>query len=340
MGNVTGSEDGKMLQTGNTGKVDVPLDINAAMQKAASQTGVDLNLLKTFATLESNMNPNAKNPNSSATGLFQFTKGTWMEQIKKYGRKYNLGEDASPTDPLSASLMAGEYIKTNLDTLSKVKPNPDDLDLYLAHFLGPAGASKFLSAHPNVPGSQLFPAAASSNKEIFFDGRRPRTLAEIYELFKKKVSKAGGKALGVLKAKVDSVTGSTPSATTTSAKPSTESANSSSGIQNASYQDVPQKKSFTTFQQAPDLQSAGKANSELGRNTMPDLNIVNNSLGESLSVQKQMLDVLSKIHGLISNKGSGGKSDSDSETPAARPLGNGKKESLPNPALDLRRRST
>ena len=340
LGNVTGSEDGKMPQTDTVSKTDVPLDINAAMQKAASQTGVDLNLLKTFATLESNMNPNAKNPNSSATGLFQFTKGTWMEQIKKYGRKYNLGEDASPTDPLSASLMAGEYIKTNLDTLSKVKPNPDDLDLYLAHFLGPAGASKFLSAHPNVPGSQLFPAAASSNKEIFFDGRRPRTLAEIYELFKKKVSKAGGKALGVLKAKVDSVTSSTPSATTTSAKPSTESANSSSGIQNASYQDVPQKKSFTTFQQAPDLQSAGKANSELGRNTMPDLNIVNNSLGESLSVQKQMLDVLSKIHGLISNKGSGGKSDSDSETPAARPLGNGKKESLPNPALDLRRRST
>jgi hypothetical protein len=339
LGNVTGSEDGKIPQTDTVSKTDVPLDINAAMQKAASQTGVDLNLLKTFATLESNMNPNAKNPNSSATGLFQFTKGTWMEQIKKYGRKYNLGQDASPTDPLSASLMAGEYIKTNLDTLSKVKPNPDDLDLYLAHFLGPAGASKFLSAHPNVPGSQLFPAAASSNKEIFFDGRRPRTLAEIYELFKKKVSKAGGKALGALKAKVDSVTGSTPSATTTSAKPSTESANSSSGIQNASYQDVPQKKSFTTFQQAPDLQSAGKASSELGRNTMPDLNIVNNSLGESLSVQKQMLDVLSKIHGLISNKGSGGKSDSDSETPAARPLGNSKKESLPNPALDLRRRS-
>jgi hypothetical protein len=72
-----------------------------------------------------------------------------------------------------------------------------------------------------------------------------------------------------------------------------------------------------------------------------DLNTVNNNLGESLNVQKQMLDVLSKIHGLISNKsGTGDKSKSEVDAPAYGMPNASKKESLPNPALDLRRRTS
>jgi len=341
MGNVTGSEDGSNKPSTGNSTDNKNSDVQTAIQKAASSTGVDANLLKTFAVLESNMNPNAKNPNSSALGLFQFTKATWLEQLRKYGRKHNVSTDASPTDPIPASLMAGEYVKSNIETLSKVKPNPDDLDLYLAHFLGPAGASKFLSSHPNVPGSQLFPAAAGSNKEIFYDGRRPRTLAEIYELFKKKVNKAGGKALGQLKSKTDDSPTSTNTAVSTTATINpTENNKPKEGIQNTSYQDVPQKKSFSSYQQAPDLQGVVKTAPDSVKNNNTDLNTVNTNLGDSLNVQKQMLDVLSKIHSLIAGKSQASEKPTSEQTaPSPKMPDAQKKDTLPNPALDLRRRT-
>jgi hypothetical protein len=68
---------------------------------------------------------------------------------------------------------------------------------------------------------------------------------------------------------------------------------------------------------------------------------VNSNLGDSLNVQKQMLEVLSKIHGLMSNRsGSGEKSTPVQETPSTGRIPNAGKEILPNPALDLRRRAT
>jgi len=39
---------------------------------------------------ESSGNINAKNPNSSATGLFQFTKDTWKDMEKQVGRKLDI----------------------------------------------------------------------------------------------------------------------------------------------------------------------------------------------------------------------------------------------------------
>lgn len=43
----------------------------------AKRQGVRSDLALFLAKVESNFNPNAKNPNSSATGLFQFIDGTW-----------------------------------------------------------------------------------------------------------------------------------------------------------------------------------------------------------------------------------------------------------------------
>lgn len=325
---IAGSEDGKAtVKSGSA--VSGNLSVDEAIANAASKTGIDQNTLRTFAMIESSMNPNAKNPNSSATGLFQFTKDTWAEQLRLHGKKHNLPSNASPLDPVASSLLAAEYLKAGTKAINGVKSDINDADLYLTHFLGHSGASKFLSAHPNVPGSQLFPKQAASNREMFFDGRRPRTLGEIYEIIKTKVSKAGGKVSGSLKPRPDQVF---ESKAASGASPS-----SSSGYMPASYtQDVPEKKSVMALQQAPDLQSAAPAVQKTSGVKTPDLNIVSDNLGESLNVQKQMLDVLSKIHGLISGKGKE-ETSPESSKPSAKPLGSSKSEKMPNPALYLRR---
>lgn len=91
------------------------------------------------AQLESTMNPGARNPNSSATGLFQFTKGT--------ARDYNLDDR---TDPVASSDAAARLWRDNLAKLErKLNRTITQPELYLAHQQGAGGAGKLL-ANPDA----------------------------------------------------------------------------------------------------------------------------------------------------------------------------------------------
>jgi hypothetical protein len=52
-------------------------EIQQLIRAAAAKYGVDGNLMLAIAKCESGFNPNAKNRNSSASGLFQFINSTW-----------------------------------------------------------------------------------------------------------------------------------------------------------------------------------------------------------------------------------------------------------------------
>ncbi|MGB9153421.1 MAG: transglycosylase SLT domain-containing protein, partial [Alphaproteobacteria bacterium] len=56
-----------------------------AIQNAATRTGVDFSYLLKKASQESGFDPTAKASTSSASGLFQFTKQTWLHMVKQYG---------------------------------------------------------------------------------------------------------------------------------------------------------------------------------------------------------------------------------------------------------------
>lgn len=45
-----------------------------------------------IAKCESSLDPQAKNPNSSATGLYQFTIGTWINYCSEFGDRTNIQE--------------------------------------------------------------------------------------------------------------------------------------------------------------------------------------------------------------------------------------------------------
>jgi hypothetical protein len=84
----------------------------------------------------------------------------------------------------------------NRDVLAaRTGVQPEGVDLYLAHFLGAAGAAKFLDAwqeNPDQAAAPLLPAAAAANRSIFYTAAgAPRSLGAIRDNFRAKLD-AGG----------------------------------------------------------------------------------------------------------------------------------------------------
>lgn len=205
----------------NAGEASGPGDhVGSAIRFAAARTGVDFDYLFNQARIESGLNPNAKARTSSATGLFQFIDQTWLGTVKEHGARHGLGWAADSIrrlpngrfsvadpdarraildlrrQPEAASAMAAEFAADNRDYLEGRLGRPvEPVDLYLAHFLGPAGAAQFLRQHDADPGAaaaRVLPAAARANRWVFFerDGSA-RSFAEIRERFAEKIG-AGG----------------------------------------------------------------------------------------------------------------------------------------------------
>ena len=59
--------------------------VTGTVRQAARMTGADFQYLLATAQVESNLNPNAQAPTSSARGLFQFTEQTWLATLKEQG---------------------------------------------------------------------------------------------------------------------------------------------------------------------------------------------------------------------------------------------------------------
>ena len=199
----------KSLENLNRVGDDSRAEVRQALAQARRATGVDFAYLVAEASVESSLNPNAKAKTSFAAGLFQFIESTWEGMVERHGAKVGLGKEAaalqagdvSPSerhrimdlrfDPKIAARMGAEFAAENRDHLrAKLGREPEDTDLYLAHFLGPGGASKFLQRHEATPNAaaDAFPAAARANKNIFYQGDRARSYDEIRERFSVKLA--------------------------------------------------------------------------------------------------------------------------------------------------------
>ena len=157
---------------------------------ASKMAGVSPDLMATMANIESNFRAGVKAGTSSATGLYQFITDTWSNMLRKYGAKYGLSPNASRTDPRANALMGAEFLKENIRYLkNKLKREPTDTEMYLAHFMGAGGAGQLLSADPNANAVALFPKQARANKPIFMnrDGSA-RTISGVLQELNRRVS--------------------------------------------------------------------------------------------------------------------------------------------------------
>ncbi len=192
-----------------SGQGSIAARIERAFHTASSATGTPFDYLLKTAIRESNMKPHAKAPTSSATGLFQFIESTWLETVKKAGPQHGLKAYADQitaradgrytvadpkkraeilalrTDPQISAIMAGALTRSNAAHLAKtLGREPNQGELYMAHFLGAGGANRLITGAVNTPDQRadtLFPAQARANRPIFYQANgQARTLAEVY----------------------------------------------------------------------------------------------------------------------------------------------------------------
>jgi uncharacterized protein (DUF2345 family) len=163
--------------------INIRQDVLTAIQQAATMTSMDYGQLMAMCWIESKFNPNAKAGTSSAYGLYQFIDDTWAAMVKKYGKKYNFTLSMR-SDVLAQAICGAAYMAENKKYLQTNMPAGTTItatDLYLAHFLGPAGAVKFLKTPNSAPGTEAVTAAqARANASIFKPGT---TVQDVYNRF-------------------------------------------------------------------------------------------------------------------------------------------------------------
>jgi hypothetical protein len=191
--------------TGNSGAASV----TGAIRGAAQASGASFEYMLATAQIESGFNPHAAASTSSAGGLYQFIDQTWLGMLKDAGPSLGYGryanaitqsssghyEVADPgmrqeimalrKDPTANAAMAGAFTQQNAGKLaSQIGRSPSEGELYIAHFLGPAGAAKLINSAAGSPlanAAAMFPEAAAANHSIFYDKQgAPRSASDVY----------------------------------------------------------------------------------------------------------------------------------------------------------------
>lgn len=122
-----------------------------------------MGLVDQIISSESGGNPNAKNPNSSASGPSQFIDATWLAMLAKHRPDLQGSPDqllALKSDPQLSREMTESYAVDNGKILTGAGFEASPGNTYLAHFAGPQGAVKVLSADPTAPVSDILGSAA------------------------------------------------------------------------------------------------------------------------------------------------------------------------------------
>lgn len=144
-------------------------------------------LMTRISMAESGGNPDARNPNSTASGEYQFTDDTWRGMVRNYGAQTGITE-ADKNKPDAQRIMAKLLTQENANAYKQAGFEPNDADLYMAHFLGAPSAVKAKKAlGSGVRADQLFPQAAQANKPIFYNNGQPRTVDDLYRVLGSKV---------------------------------------------------------------------------------------------------------------------------------------------------------
>lgn len=136
---------------------DMPLkgqkevSVNQPEASNVSNTFVDK-----LVNAESSGRNNARNTNSSAFGPTQYVKSSWLQDIQKYAPEYTVGKNQRDilnlrSNPEVARQVTAGRAEDNAKSLTSDGIPVNDTTLYLAHFLGTAGAKALLTAKIGTP---------------------------------------------------------------------------------------------------------------------------------------------------------------------------------------------
>ncbi|SEN95678.1 Peptidase family M23 [Paracoccus alcaliphilus] len=185
------SEPGLVFQLLSDGVPVDPMPYLSGAGEVLASDAIEL-LIGRIITVESAGNAAARNPLSSATGLGQFIESTWLRMMQSY--RPDMARNLSRRelldlrlDPDLSRLMVRHLAQENEAYLRAAGHAITPGRLYLAHFLGPAGADQALRADPGTSVGQVMgPAVVSANP--FLRGWR---IADLHAWADRKMAGAG-----------------------------------------------------------------------------------------------------------------------------------------------------
>ncbi|MCW1381516.1 phage tail length tape measure family protein [Novosphingobium sp. KCTC 2891] len=141
-----------------------------------------------------------QNPFSTASGFGQFTNGTWLAQFRKVfaeeaARLSDFQILALRQNSTVAKAIIDNYARENARFLEGFGAKVTAGNLYLAHFLGPAGAKRILTADRNMPVDQILSDKVLNGNRgyLYTDGGkgRARTAGELQTFIAGRVGDTG-----------------------------------------------------------------------------------------------------------------------------------------------------
>ena len=158
----------------------LPPSVLGAILDAAGHSDIAPDLLLALAWRESRFTPEARSTLSSASGLLQFTSGTWLQAVHQFGPQHGLAEYAAAihkdpsgeyivqgqysqeavlalrNDPILSASMAGEVLRQSRTVMqASMGRSMRPADLYLTYVLGSAGTARFLTALRQSPSAPV-----------------------------------------------------------------------------------------------------------------------------------------------------------------------------------------
>lgn len=198
--------------------------IASAIAAAARATGVSATYLTATAQRESDFDPDARAGTSSAAGLYQFIESTWLSTLSRHAESLGIEDAASLSrdealalrfDPALSALLAGALTADNAEALTaRLGRQPNDGELYAAHVLGAGGAADLIRAariDPAQSAAELFPAAASANRGLFYDAAGAAvSVTALADKFTRMIADAAGSLPAVPETLASAVISSAP----------------------------------------------------------------------------------------------------------------------------------
>jgi transglycosylase-like protein with SLT domain len=186
-----------------------------AIRTAERKAHADPLVLLAIAWQESRFDPKARNKQSSARGLLQFTNTTWLTVVRDFGARHGLAQLAAAIqtgdhgeltvknrrlrqrilalrdNPELESVLAAERLMHEREHLEvRLGRSMTAADFYVLHLLGPVGALGFLTELADRPDSLsvgVVGRAANPNQGLFVRDGRTLTLAETYDSIRGKL---------------------------------------------------------------------------------------------------------------------------------------------------------
>lgn len=142
--------------------------------------------------IESSGNPNAQARTSSALGVGQFVKSTWLDTVRKHAPQLMTGRTEEEVlelrrNPQISRNMIAALANDNATALSENGLPTAPENLYLAHFLGKNGAVNLLTAPPDTPTEDVLGNAQIRANKSVLEGK---TVAQVVDWAKRKFGEA------------------------------------------------------------------------------------------------------------------------------------------------------